>query len=467
MTKSFFGVIGMGVMGRNLSLNIAEKGHSLSVYNRAIQGEENYVQDFLNTVNDELEVKGFTNLNEFVNSLEQPRKILLMINAGNAIDQVIEQLVPILSQEDIIIDGGNSHYKDTKRRIDYLEKHNLKFMGVGISGGEEGARNGPSIMPGGNKYCYEIIAPVIESIAAKDENENKCCTYIGPDGAGHFVKMVHNGIEYAEMQLLAEIYALLSISKSNEEIKKLFLEWNKSDLSSYLLEITADIMTKKEGSQYVLDIIVDKAGNKGTGSWSSKEALELGTANTMMSAAVFSRYVSFFKEKRIALSKKVNIKTQNKGKISDNDLKQAYAFARIINHQQGFELIRQASESNGWELSLSELSRIWKNGCIIRSELMNKCVAYYKVCDDLFEHSEIIEILKNQEKFITKVLKYGISARVPLCAFSAAYTHWISMTTERLPANLIQAQRDYFGAHTYERIDAPKNKYFHTNWYKK
>ncbi len=465
MNKSFIGVIGLGVMGRSLSLNIADKGYSLSVFNRTTPEEEYIVKDFLKTTNVGMEIKGFTKLSEFVNSLEHPRKILIMIKAGNAIDHVIEQLIPFLSEGDIIIDGGNSHYLDTKRRSDYLESIKLNFVGVGVSGGEEGARRGPSIMPGGNRSSYEIIAPVLESIAAKDKEGTKCCTYIGPGGAGHFVKMVHNGIEYAEMQLLAEIYTILSVFKSNEEIKELFLEWNAGDLSSYLLEITAEIMTKKEGDKYVLDLILDKAGHKGTGSWSSKTAYDLGTVNTMMSSAVFARYVSSFKEKRKYLSKIITTSVDNNCRISIDELREAYLFARIINHHQGFALLRQASDSYDWNLSLSEISRIWTNGCIIRSKLMISCISYFKNYDDLIEHPEIIENLKNKENAVKAVLIYGLSNRIPLDLFSAANAHWVSMTTERLSANMIQAQRDYFGAHTYQRVDAPENQFFHTNWY--
>ncbi len=464
MDKSFFGVIGLGVMGRSLSLNIAENGYSLSVFNRATPGEENTVKDFLITAEKGMKIKGFTDLYEFVNSLEFPRKILLMIKAGDAIDQVIEQLIPMLSEGDIIIDGGNSHYHDTERRTAYLEGIRLNFIGAGISGGEEGARRGPSIMPGGNKSSYEIISPVLESIAATDKYGTKCCTYIGPDGAGHFVKMVHNGIEYGEMQLLAEVYTLLSVSKSNEEIEELFLEWIAGDLSSYLLEITADIITKKEGDHYILDLILDKAGNKGTGSWSAKAAFDLGTVNTMMSAAVFARYVSSFKEERINLSRKINPAIDINCKVSNDELKDAYRYARIINHHQGFELIRQASDFYKWKLSLSELSRIWTSGCIIRSELMLNCISYFQRCDNLFEHPEIIESLKNKENAVKSVLIYGLSNRIPVELISTAHTHWVSMTTERLSANLIQAQRDYFGAHTYQRVDTPENQFFHTNW---
>jgi 6-phosphogluconate dehydrogenase len=465
MAKSYFGVIGLGVMGRSLSLNIAGKGYSLSVFNRASHGEESVVDDFLNLAEEGMLIDGFTNLNDFVESLEQPRKILLMINAGKAIDEVIELLLPFLSEDDIIIDGGNSYYRDTRRRSDYLESKGIDFIGVGISGGEEGARKGPSIMPGGSKSGYKIIAPVLESIAATDHKGSKCCTYIGPDGAGHFVKMVHNGIEYGEMQLLAEMYSLLSISKSNEEIKEIFLEWNRGCLSGYLLEITAEIMTKKENDNYLLDLILDKAENKGTGSWSTKEALDTGSVNTMMSSAVFARYVSYFKSKRVKLSKTIpKTVADTNVTISIDELKKAYIFARIINHRQGFELIRLASDSYNWNLCLSELSRIWTNGCIIRSELMVKCISYFQSCEDLFEHSEIIETLKNNEEAMRKLLIYGIDHRVPMETFSASNNHWISMTTERLAANLIQAQRDYFGSHTYQRIDAEENQYFHTNW---
>ncbi len=465
MDKSFFGVIGLGVMGKSLSLNIAEKGYSLSVYNRNTAGEENVVEDFLKVKEVGMKIKGYTALEEFVYSLERPRKILIMIKAGNAIDAVIEALIPLLSEGDIIIDGGNSHFTDTKRRAVYLENKGLSFVGVGVSGGEEGARKGPSIMPGGNKTSYNVIAPVLESIAAVDKGGTKCCTYIGPEGAGHFVKMIHNGIEYAEMQLLAEIYNLLSPTKTNEEIKEIFLEWNSGELASYLLEITADIMTKKEDGEYVIDLILDKAGNKGTGSWSTKAAFDLGTVNTMMSSAVFARYVSAFKEKRKSLAKRISKADDVRDSLSVADIKNAYKFARIINHQQGFEVIRLASETYNWNISLSDLSRIWTNGCIIRSALMTDCITHFKTNNDLFELPEIVDYLNANEDAVKSVLIYGLKHRIPLPLFAEANTYWISITTERLSANIIQAQRDYFGAHTYQRIDASDDQYFHTNWY--
>ncbi|WP_303317853.1 NADP-dependent phosphogluconate dehydrogenase [Flavivirga abyssicola] len=465
LNQSFFGVIGLGVMGSSLSLNIAEKGYALSVYNRIAPGEEHMVSDFLNKADEVMQIKGFTELEAFVNSLERPRKILIMIKAGKAIDAVIEAIIPILSEGDILIDGGNSHYLDTNKRYEYLISKQLHFIGCGVSGGEEGARKGPSIMPGGAKESYQIIKPVLEAIAAKDKKGNACCTYVGPQGAGHFVKMVHNGIEYAEMQLLAEIYALLSITNNNEEIATILSQWNTTDLSSYLLEITINILKTKENGKYVLDTILDKAGNKGTGSWSTKAGFDLGTVNTMMSSAVFARYISSFKEKRKQLSKFIKSDLKTTDVLDVNSLEKAYRFARIINHHQGFELIRLASKTFNWQLNISEIARIWTNGCIIRSEFMETSVDVFKDYESYLDTTDLLEVLISAENHITKSITYSLSHRVPFDTFWSAYNHWIAITTENLPANLIQAQRDYFGAHTYQKIDAPKGQFFHTNWY--
>ena len=466
MNKSIFGVIGLGVMGKSISLNIAEKGHSISVYNRADEGEAEVVKNFLAANRSFENMQGFTDLSKFVESLERPRKILIMIKAGATVDVVIEKLLPLLSEDDIVIDGGNSHYMDTSRRCKYLEKKNIQFIGAGVSGGEEGARKGPSIMPGGSKSSYNIVAPILESIATKDSVGKSCCTYIGPEGAGHFIKMVHNGMEYAEMQLLAELYALLSESMNYKEISDLFLSWNKGDLSSYLLEITAEILCKKEGADYLLDLILDKAGNKGTGSWSSKAAFDLGIPSTMMSSAVFARYISSFKEKRKELSKRSNKKTKSNTLPNIESLEKAYRFARIINHHQGFELMRQASDTYGWNLSLTDIARIWTNGCIIKSAFMTTSIAIFQAHDELLKHEGIFNLLRENEAAVSETLGYGLSNRVALPALWSAYNYWIAMTTETLPANLIQAQRDYFGAHTYQRIDAPSDQFFHTNWHK-
>lgn len=463
MHKAVFGVIGLGVMGKSISLNIAEKDFDLSVYNRVEEGEAGIVKDFLATNDTFKNISGYTDLPAFVKSLERPRKILIMIKAGAAIDSVLGQLQPLLSEGDIIIDGGNSHFSDTKRRVESLKKDQLHFIGCGISGGEEGARKGPSIMPGGDLKSYRAVAPVLEAIAAKDANNDPCCAHIGPDGAGHFIKMIHNGIEYAEMQLLAEAYALLSVSMNNEEIAHIFSQWNASDLSGYLLEITIDILQKKEGDQYLLDIILDKAGSKGTGSWSGKTAFDLGVPATMISSSVFARYLSSLKEKRMALSKTVG--KRSKTEIPDIvNLEKAYRFARIINHHQGFQLMKEASAHYDWNLNLSEIARIWTNGCIIRSGFMEASIEMLKKHEDHLAYPELFEQLIDTEAAIRETIRQSLSNRVTVDTFWAAYNYWVSMTTENLPANLIQAQRDYFGAHTYQRKDADPSQFFHTNW---
>ena len=464
MSKSQFGVIGLGVMGKSLSLNLAEKGVSISVYNRSEGDEAHVVSEFIEYNHSFKNISGFTNLQEFVASLEQPRKILIMVKAGAVVDAIISQLQPFLSKSDILIDGGNSHFKDTQKRFESLKKQHLHLIGCGVSGGETGARKGPSLMPGGDPESYKIVGPILETIAAKDSNGQPCCTYIGADGAGHFVKMIHNGMEYAEMQLLAELYALMSVSMDNEEIAKTFSEWNKGDLSSYLLEITIAILQKKEAKGYLLDKILDKAENKGTGSWSSKTALDLGVPTSMMASAVFARYLSAFKSSRERLSKQLKNQKQASKALDIKALKNAYRFARIINHHQGFELTQSASDYYNWNLNLSEIARIWTNGCIIRSQFMEDSIAYLKTSRDLIAHEPIFKTLESSESAIAKVLQDAIANRVPVETFGSAYNYWVSMTSERLPSNLIQAQRDFFGAHTYQRIDAPLSDYFHTNW---
>ena len=464
MRKSEFGLIGLGVMGKSLSLNIAEKGFNLSVYNRSDENEAHIVTDFLEDNPSIENMLGFQDIKAFVESLERPRRIFIMVKAGTVVDAVIEQLLPYLSKNDTIIDGGNSHYKDTQKRFGYLKEKGLNFIGCGVSGGEAGARKGPSIMPGGTLDSYKIVAPILESIAAKDANNNPCCSFIGPGGAGHFVKMIHNGIEYAEMQLLAEVYSLLALSMSNTEIATVFDSWNKTNASSYLLEITSDILSKKVGENYIVDTILDKAGNKGTGCWSSKTALDLGVPTTMMTSAVFARYISSLKEKRTLLSKQLDPIVKSAEKPDVAVLKQAYHFARTVNHHQGFELIQQASIAYHWNLNLSEIARIWTNGCIIRSQFMTDAISYFKTHTDLLSNDIIFNSLKHGEPAISDVLRLSLSNRIPLDAFYSAYNYWLGMTTERLSAHIIQAQRDYFGAHTYLRNDAPADQFFHTNW---
>lgn len=464
MSKSSFGVIGLGVMGSSLSLNIAEKGYEISVYNRATNGEENIVADFLKRKETSMKIDGFTDLKLFINSLERPRKVLIMVKAGNAIDTILKDILPLLSEGDVIIDGGNSHFLDSKRRTNFLKEHNINFVGCGISGGEEGARKGPSIMPGGSVESYKIIAPILEAVSAKDQNNKPCCTFIGDDGAGHFVKMVHNGIEYAEMQLLAELYQLLSLHKTNLEIAAIFKSWNTTHLASYLLEITIVILEKTEKGISIVDTILDKAGNKGTGSWSSKTAFDVGAVNTMMSSAVFARYISSFKSQRIQLSKIIENKDKYAESISEDTLKNAYYFAKIINHHQGFELMKMAAKEYNWSLNFSEIARIWTNGCIIRSRFMEDSIAIFKEHKSYLEVISVQEKLTSLEKDIKNYISNALENRIPLDNFWASYNYWIAITTERLPANLIQAQRDYFGAHTYQKIGASETEFFHTIW---
>ncbi len=464
MNKSEIGVIGLGVMGKSLSLNMAEKGFKISVYNRSEGDESQVVSGFMEENESFKSISGFTNLQEFVSSLKQPRKILMMVKAGAVVDAVIEQLLPLLSEQDVLIDGGNSHFLDTQKRFNTLKKQNIHFVGCGVSGGEEGARKGPSMMPGGSMESYAMVAPILESIAAKDDNGQPCCTYIGTDGAGHFVKMIHNGMEYAEMQLLAELYAVMSLSMNNEAIANVFSNWNRGDLTSYLLEITIDILCKKEGDHYLLDKILDIAENKGTGSWSSKTALDLGVPTTMMTSALFTRYLSSFKATREQLSDTLTPHKQISKTLDLKMLEHAYRFARIVNHHQGFEIMNHASKTYHWNLNLSEMARIWTNGCIIRSQFMQDSIAYLKESKDLISHQDIFDILKRSESSTSEVLQVALSNRIPLDTFWSAHNYWVSMTTKRLPANLIQAQRDYFGAHTYQRIDSPLSEFFHTNW---
>ncbi|RNC85549.1 MAG: decarboxylating NADP(+)-dependent phosphogluconate dehydrogenase [Balneola sp.] len=464
MSKSKLGVYGLGVMGSSLALNMLEKGFSISVFNRDEGSEKGTVSSFLEKNSGYDQLSGFTNEAGFIASLERPRRILIMVKAGPVIDLVIQQLLPFLEEGDILIDGGNSHFKDTQRRMDELSKtRNIHFLGVGISGGEKGARYGASLMPGGMKEAYEMVSQILTSIAAKDTSQNPCCTFIGEQGSGHFVKMVHNGIEYVEMQLIAESYSILKQNYSNEQISEIFSEWNKGELESYLLEITAEILLHQNEHGYLIDQILDAAGSKGTGSWSTIAALETGVVNTMMSSSVFARYVSNKKEERISLSKKVSSESVNSS-LEIQTLKTAYKAARIVNHHQGFELIRASAKEYNWSLDFSELARIWTNGCIIRSRLMEELSEIFKQSDSLLNHSESFQVIRDAEKALSEVVKSGIDARIPTPAFSSGFEYWISITSENLSSNMIQAQRDFFGAHTYQLKNDPTGSFYHTNW---
>jgi len=396
--------------------------------------------------------------------LAKPRKIFLMISAGKAVDAVVEDLKPFLDAQDIILDGGNSFFRDSERRADSLAKHGIHFIGCGVSGGESGARNGPSIMPGGNEDAYRAVEPILNAIAAKEDEGNACCTYLGPAGTGHFVKMVHNGIEYAEMQLLAEVFELLSIGRTRLEVQTVLQNWSTGEAQSYLLEITAKILEKKDGEDYLLDLILDKAGNKGTGAWSSIEAYRLGTANTMMSAAVFARYTSSLKEIRSRYSGQVANKTSSEESIDESHLLSAYQAARRLNHAQGFVLLEAATEEFYWKLPLADIARIWSKGCIIQSKLLAECRTHLNDEKALLDSSAFFERVKSGEAALGACLTYAIQQRLSLPCFSAAHQYWVAMTTENSSANLIQAQRDFFGAHTYQRRDKNDEAFYHSNW---
>jgi len=462
MNKSHFGIIGLGVMGRSLAKNIAGEGFSLSVYNRNIGAEKDVVSNFLKET-DDLTIQGHTQLNDFVGSLAQPRKILLMISAGAAVDAVIEQLTPLLSKGDIVMDGGNSHFQDTQRRVLKLEQNKINFLGIGISGGEQGALNGPSMMAGGSKEAYLLVKGVLEALSAKDRYDRACISLVGPDGSGHFVKTIHNGIEYAEMQLLAECYALLRPTLSNDEIATLFREWNQGELQSYLLEISANILQKKDGADYLVDKIVDIAHGKGTGVWSSQAAFNLGVPATMINAAVTARFVSVLKEQRTKLAAGFSSE-KNTIEIPVEQLKSAYSFARLINHHQGFAIIKAASEENNWNIDLSEVARIWTQGCIIKSRLMEQMVDLYRLDTDLMQHVTIVSELKNKTESVKVILNNAFTYSIATPCISNSLQYWFSLSSESSPANLIQAQRDYFGAHTYKRTDKPSDENFTTNW---
>jgi 6-phosphogluconate dehydrogenase len=459
-----FGLFGLGVMGKSLARNLARNGFKIALFNRHLAGvEEGVAKNFKDDFSDLKEAAAFDEIAAFVNALETPRKIMLMVNAGPIVDHVIEDLLPFLSKGDILIDGGNSNYKDSKRRLDYLSSRQIQFIGAGVSGGEEGALTGPSIMPGGSKEAYASIQPYLEAIAAKGEDGKPCCSYIGEEGSGHFVKMVHNGIEYVEMELLAEMYAILTtLGKNPAEIANIFESW-KSVSNSYLLEITIDILRKKEGDTPLVEKILDVAANKGTGNWTTIATAELGVPSTLIANALFARFTSSFKTQRqkVAAIFKHSPEVQT---IEVADLLKAYHFARIINHYQGFQLISEAAKTYQWNIVLSELARVWTNGCIIKSDLMKKLVPLLKESNDLLDAPSLQNELLLLKPIANKVVAQCILSEIPTSSLSESVNFLNQLKTDRSAANIIQAQRDYFGAHTYKRIHDPLQKNHHTIW---
>lgn len=470
MDKPQIGVIGMAVMGKNLALNIESRGYTVAIYNRTAAKTETVAKEH----SDKNLVPSYT-IEDFVNSLEKPRRIMMMVKAGRGTDAVIEQLLPLLDKGDVLIDGGNTYYEDTVRRNKELDKSGINFIGMGVSGGELGALQGPSMMPGGQKEAYDLVAPILEQMAAKADDGQPCVTYIGPNGAGHYVKMVHNGIEYGDMQLIAESYSLLSnIYDGNlDEIADIFKDWNNGELSSYLIEITSDILRRRDdqgSDDYIVNKILDKAGNKGTGKWSSQSALELGVPQSLITESVYARYISTFKEQRVNASKvfpnttKQNVKVDKKEFVEK--IREALYFSKIMSYAQGFAQMDAASKQNEWDLNFGEIAKIWRAGCIIRAEfLQNITDAYDKKSDldNLLLDSYFMDIGTKYQESVRDVITYAVKAGIPVPGFMAAISYFDSYRSEVLPANLIQAQRDYFGAHTYERND--KEGIFHYSWY--
>jgi len=473
MTQQNFGLIGLAVMGENLALNVERNGFSLAVYNRSREKTDAFLADRAAGKN----IVGTFSIEEFVASLERPRKILIMVKAGGPVDAVIGQLKPLLDPDDMIIDGGNSLFEDTDRRVAELEDAGLRFIGMGVSGGEEGALNGPSLMPGGTKEAYEAIEPIVTKIAAQVD-DGPCVTYIGPKGAGHYVKMVHNGIEYGDMQLIAEAYDILKNvgGLSNAELHEVFAEWNKTEeLDSFLIDITANIFTKaddmgKDGE--LIDYIVDAAGQKGTGRWTAIAALELGVAIPTIGAAVNARILSSIKDERVAAESILpgpdapsytGDRTELVGKVRD-----ALYCSKMCSYAQGMALMGKASDTFGYDLDLGEIARIWKGGCIIKAGFLNKIKKAYDENPELANlllAPEFTQTILDRQSAWRDVVATAAQFGIAVPAFSASLDYFDSYRRDRLPQNLTQAQRDYFGAHTFERTDSPRGKFFHAEWF--
>jgi 6-phosphogluconate dehydrogenase len=461
-------VVGLAVMGENLILNMESKGFTVTAYNRSTEKVDRFINGRAKGKN----IRGAHSIEEMVKSLAKPRKVMLMIKAGQAVDASIESLLPHLEPGDIIIDGGNTHFPDTNRRTAYVESKGLLYIGTGVSGGEEGALLGPSIMPGGSGKAWEHVRPVFQTISAKVEDGSPCCDWVGENGAGHFVKMVHNGIEYGDMQLICEAYQMMKdlLSLTTDEMHEVFADWNNGELDSYLIEITRDILGYKEEGKPLVEKILDTAGQKGTGKWTGVAALDLGIPLTLIGEAVFSRCLSAQKEERVAASKilsgpAVNFTGDKKAFIED--IRKALLASKIVSYAQGYVLMREAAREYGWNLNNGGIALMWRGGCIIRSVFLGKIKEAFDnnpelnnlVLDPYFKDK-----LEDAQESWRRVVATAVSNGIPVPAFSTALAYFDGYRCERLPANLLQAQRDYFGAHTYERTDKPRGEFFHTNW---
>ncbi len=468
-TKADIGLIGLAVMGENLVLNMERNGYTVAVWNRTVEK----VDKFVNGRGKDKNFIGAHTVEEFIASLERPRKVMMLVKAGQPVDDFIEMLLPHLEEGDIIIDGGNSHFPDTIRRTKYVESKGMLFIGTGVSGGEEGALMGPSIMPGGSAAAWPHVKDIFQSISAKVEDGTPCCDWVGDDGAGHFVKMVHNGIEYGDMQLISEAYNVMKnlLGMSADEMHEVFEEWNKGELDSYLMEITRDILAyKDEDGGALVEKILDTAGQKGTGKWTGIEALDLGIPLTLIGESVFARCLSALKEERVEASKVLSGPVPSyRGDRQPflDDLKSALYASKIVSYAQGYTLMKEAAKEYGWDLNYGNIALLWRGGCIIRSVFLTKI-------KDAFDNNPALPNLLLDPFFKEKVEAAQVGWRrvvatslvngIPVPAFTTALNYFDGYRSERLPANMLQAQRDYFGAHTYERIDKPRGEFFHTNW---
>jgi 6-phosphogluconate dehydrogenase len=470
MRKADIGVIGLAVMGENLILNMESKGFTVAAYNRTLSKVDRFVEGRAKGKN----IVGTRSLEELADALAGPRKVMLMVKAGKPVDDFIELLLPHLEQGDIVIDGGNSFFGDTIRRTRYLEEKGLRYIGTGVSGGEEGALTGPSIMPGGSPEAWPHVKPIFQAIAAKVADGTPCCDWVGSDGAGHYVKMVHNGIEYGDMQMIAESYFLMKhlLGMAPAEMHEVFKEWNEGELNSYLIEITRDILAHMdaETGKPMVDVILDTAGQKGTGKWTSQSALDMGTPAPTVAEAVFARFMSAVKEERVVASTIL----EGPRPAFDGDkaafieeIRQALYASKICSYAQGFQLMQMAAGEHGWDLDFGGIALMWREGCIIRAQFLERIKEAFDEAPDLANlllDSYFKEAIDRSQEAWRRVVAAAVTNGIPVPAFGSALAYYDGYRNERLPANILQAQRDYFGAHTYERVDKPRGEFFHTNW---
>jgi 6-phosphogluconate dehydrogenase len=469
MSKADIALIGLAVMGENLILNMESKGFTVACFNRTVSK----VDDFTNGRAKGKNIIGCHSIEELAANLKRPRKVMLMVKAGSAVDDFIELILPHLEDGDIIIDGGNSHFPDTTRRTQYVESKGKLYIGTGVSGGEEGALLGPSIMPGGSPAAWTSVKPIFQKISAKTDKGEPCCDWVGENGAGHFVKMVHNGIEYGDMQMICETYQMMrqGLGITNPQMHEVFTEWNKSELDSYLIEITRDILGHKdENGNHTVDLILDTAGQKGTGKWTVLSALDSGQPLTLIAEAVFARCLSAIKDERVAAAKVLNgpkEKLLGDKKTFINDLKQTLYASKIVSYAQGYQLMRAVAAESKWNLNYGGIALMWRGGCIIRSAFLGKIKEAFdrnpkltNLLLDPFFKDAVEKAQSGWRRVVTEAVRLGI----PMPAISAALSYYDGYRSAMLPANLLQAQRDYFGAHTYERVDKPRGQFFHTNW---